>query len=136
MRRIKFRGISKKSEKFIYGCLFTSIHPKTKKRVSFIFRDYDDYTTASDVEVIPDAVGQYVGQYEGQRDKNKKEIYEGDILKAQDKKTKNIYNQEVYYDDETLGFFVKDVDGSWYIDVDDEIIGNIYENRELIETLS
>jgi len=76
-------------------------------------------------------------QYTGLKDKNGKEIYEGDILKSKDcgfrpKATKNL----VEWDEELSAFmpFAYDLsdDGSNWIDRESmEIIGNIYENPEL-----
>lgn len=73
-------------------------------------------------------------QYTGLKDKNGKKIYEGDIIKAYDHNEKIYYIQEIIYD--KYGFFAKDEDGLWLIEsyeyTIDEIIGNIYENPELL----
>ena len=67
-----------------------------------------------------------VMQYTGLKDKNKKEIYEGDILKDAD------FTFSVEF---IGGCFCKVLDGEGYviIDTDIEIIGNIYENPELLK---
>ena len=66
MREIKFRGKQSFDNKWIYGSLL-----KDKEKY-YITNDYGDTFYA----VIP----QTIGQYTGLKDKNGKEIYEGDVL--------------------------------------------------------
>lgn len=72
-------------------------------------------------------------QYTGLKDKNGKEIYEGDIIKNE----KDNYPHKIIY---TIGSFVgKQLRGKFKGYVDGlffyrfEVIGNIYENPELLE---
>lgn len=67
-------------------------------------------------------------QYTGLKDKNAEEIYEGDLLEDEEKQL-----WEVSFDNG--GYRVTNVfmPGSRYIDDDLIIVGNIYENSELIE---
>ena len=81
-------------------------------------------------------------QYAGLKDKNGKRIYEGDIVYN----LKNNFKGAVYY--EKSSFWVREFysnvdersyDGDikketiWSINLDWKIIGNIYENPELLE---
>jgi uncharacterized phage protein (TIGR01671 family) len=71
-------------------------------------------------------------QFTGLLDKNGKEIYEGDIVKRLN--TEYIY--EVVYNEENAAYFLQNKDGegplSYYRKVV-EVIGNIFENPELIK---
>ena len=86
-------------------------------------------------------------QYIGIKDKNEKEIYEGDIIKYLDVEFcvsdcgiehDEFYNiGKVYYDNE---FGAYDVTNRWTVEGEDiwfdiEVIGNIYENPELLEDI-
>lgn len=86
-------------------------------------------------EVIPETIGQFTGM----RDDHGKAIYEGDIIRY--------YRGEyliaiIEYSDTHCGFMYRNEDGSWALMGDTEfgithaeveVIGNIYENPELVE---
>ncbi len=65
-------------------------------------------------------------QYTGRHDKNGKEIYEGDIFSSRDRIGCVIYQAE-----NGCGFQLDPV--CTWIPTDGEVIGNIYENPELLK---
>ena len=84
-----------------------------------------------------------VEQYTGLKDKNGKEIYEGDIIQETiitDDTTDGTYRYEVYWDEDTLCWSIKGIsdidyhlrDDLWETNASREVIGNIHENPELL----
>ena len=71
-RTIKFRGYNLKNKKWIYGYYFVN------RGKHYIVQDetVNPFAEASDFEVDPESVGQFVGEYKGIP------IYEGDRVKV------------------------------------------------------
>ena len=123
MREIKFRGLSLTGD-WIYGNL-----DNQGNMVEIFNRDDGMFSKSI---VMPKTVGQYTGL----KDKNGKEIYEWDILEF----LKGI-KMYVIWDNEYKGFILVDPIriqkkgsiGNWFVE-NAEIIGNIFENKELLKT--
>lgn len=98
------------------------------KRMSEIFDITDDFDWYKEEYPCYDLM-----QYTGLHDKNGKEIYEGDILKYNS--LKHEYHAEVYFDKDNSKFDLTiETMPTWSVKLEDgEVIGNIYENPELLE---
>ena len=125
MREIKFRGIPIYGTEFVYGYL--NVY-KSEKGLIYEIITNENGTTR--YEIKPETVGQYIEL----KDKNRKEIYEGDIIKF---KIKGygviIYCGATYSID--IGNDITDLEFYHHQNVV-EVVGNIYENPELLSELS
>ena len=77
-----------------------------------------------------------IGQFTGLKDKNGKEIYEGDIVKI--KSNPLDMTGYIIYDEYDLAFELRDDENEsqeclWYQEQELEVIGNIYDNPDLLE---
>lgn len=135
-RQVLFRGKQKDDGKWLQG--FYAIqsnhacYQSELKYTSFILKDeFMDWGLGglAEYEVIPESVGQFTGL----TDKNGNKIFEGDIVKCLSLENGYV-NKEVYYAEDrarfVLGSLGSDYDFEEYINV--EVIGNIYDNPELL----
>lgn len=131
MREILFRGKRKDNNEWVYGDLlqepthcFYSIMPQTP--------------VAGNYQVTPETVGQYTGL----KDKNGKKIFEGDLIST------DLDRNYIIVEFKNGCFMLNCEDGGrqyydiFYSTFEDaqretceygEVIGNIYDNQELLE---
>lgn len=125
MREIKFKGIDDANDEWIYGSLV---------------KVDEDYYILEDGEIKAHSYNKVdensVGQYTGLKDKYNTEIYEGDILEL------------TYFDDSKNVMYVSYSDSAKFVLIEQvknisvnmeffdkenmEVIGNIYEDKELL----
>ena len=133
MRENLFHGKRKDNGDWVEGCLLGSDVIVPKGQQFYICHDILDSALKA-YEVIPETVGQYTGL----TDKNGRKIFEGDIVEGNSEyfTYTHPYGKVVYDGGQYLISFddvLEDIEclGAWANDV--EIIGNIYDNPELLE---
>ena len=120
MREILFRGRRKDTDEWLYGNLICSKNHAIGSQ---------QFPCERPIVVETETVGQYTGL----KDINGKRIFEGDILAHEDKSVEfgvvEFDEEYAMFDMEVGGipFVFSDIDTEEY-----EIIGNIYDNPELI----
>ena len=122
--KVKYNGNHKFSGDWVYG-----YYRNNDNGNAFITETLDEYSNYifDETEVDESTIGQFTGLI----DKNGARIYEGDIVKG------NFYGFplpeydyifEIYWDKKEKGFMA-----SYFEASECEVIGNIYDNPELIE---
>ena len=143
-REIKFRGKVSKTKLWVYGdllhvgngCIIT-----TNSELGETLPDGDiglAYNRNEFAVVVPETVGQFTGLL----DKNGKEIYEGDIIRSYDSNGETITHYIEWKERDAVyratnikypllgGWAYQD----WIDECEKEIIGNVFDNPELLKT--
>lgn len=152
MNEIKFRGKRVDNGKWVYGDL---IHEKYGTCIKYVETEYPKGNGAPERKLIfkrhkTTVIPATIGQYTGLRDKNGKEIYEGDICRVS---SDTFYSNSYATLEESWELIMQVVFCNYafifrclqdkhleillaetlWEDFEIEIVGNIYENPELLE---
>lgn len=136
MRQIKFRAKRIKDGRWITGDFYETRESGTwilwpgQRVISTSWgKVYDSLERPEKAEVDRNTVCQYIGL----GDKNGKAIFEGDIVRGIDKVSGDKILGEVDFRD--ASFCILGDESAWYgwIDYEVEVIGNIFDNPELLE---
>lgn len=123
MRKIEFRIKHGIENRWIYG------YPVFYDDGSFTFIDKEPLNNLYPLDMceITCAYDRTLGQYTGLKDKNGTKIFEGDIVSFDEKEWGSKYIEVVKWDYSLLDMRKSDYK-QWC-----EVIGNIYDNPELLE---
>lgn len=137
MREILFRGKRTDNGEWVYGYYTKARYYLNDKEMHVIFApdgeafprcEFSDYE-----EVDPETVCQFTGLY----DKNGRKIFEGDIIKGKVYEMNGCRVRKGVVEYHGVGFVMNLDPNSWYdqknILFDCEVIGNIYNNPELLK---
>lgn len=148
MREIKFRGKNLNTKEWVYGDLLQWNDGETAIGVHGQFID-DGYHFNENYDKTPYVDETTVGQYTGLKDKNGKEIYEGDLIKAPSGRIYSVIFSTWKYEEKRE--FLKVIDlyehTGWCISLDGvnpcelldfevcqgSVIGSVYDNPELLK---
>lgn len=130
MRDILFRGKRTDNGEWVYEDLWCNPYGK---KVVCITSPINTQGTTGGNEVDPETVGQFIGLY----DKNGQKIFEGDIIKGKVHEINGYRVRRGVVEYHGVGFIMNLESNSWYdqknIPFDCEVIGNIYDNPELLK---
>ena len=136
-REIKFRGWRRKYQCWEYGYLIECAAPELNEIVEVIKHGG---------RIIAAVERDSIGQYTGLHDNNGREIYESDILKVTGEDGESYVATVKWFGDEDYpAFDLEGIPETWNYDANAlatifqsgvetcEVIGNIFENPELLE---
>jgi hypothetical protein len=125
-RKIAFRAWDKENKKILYYPFWSTLHNKAV----LVFEETHEYVDDSDYQDDIDLM-----QYTGLKDKNGKEIYEGDILDWGGLKPLTIIFKDNGFKAQGFGsddVIIMNQEGAMAFA---KIIGNVFENSNLLKSI-
>jgi uncharacterized phage protein (TIGR01671 family) len=122
-------------------CFYTKPFLISYTGLPFIYNE--EHRHIEDFDVVNPAMGLIIQQYTGLKDKNGKKIYEGDILSSRQANFPVNTNYEIFIAEVKFGngrfyanfrsglYEIVDLLAEQYTDL--EIVGNVFENPELLK---
>jgi len=121
MKEIKFRAFDKENGEWIYAEPIYGFFPSVGGLTDAEYKLMNDEDRFGDIQ-----------QFTGLKDKNGKEIYEGDVVKDEFDNKNKVQHDQGYVGDDRAVFYHTGFE--FHGDPDKlEIIGNIHENPELVK---
>lgn len=136
MREVYWRAQERATKEWVYGDLITTLYDITEDGEEvyepFCIRqeqslENGQYRYIGRI-INPDTVGEYIGK----KDKNKRRIYEWDIVRIDI--CGDLQNFLVSYDSDNARFVIGNTDISFWGNFSEraEVIGNLFDNPDLI----
>lgn len=131
MREILFRAKHYRTKQWVYGIPFKNPLRRSEDAYypQIIPEAHGVHNTVNSCSIIEETIGQFTGL----TDKNGVKIFEGDIVYVPDEEEAGV----VAWDDESARFTIELtgllIDFDNYSAIYTEVIGNIYDNPELVK---